>query len=222
MITAILTLIALSQPTPKYDPSVLQSIRDSSVRVQFKVRTDDFGNYRLASSSGTVVDATKDSFTVLTCSHGLYDHGRKFPAYIIIGPVDSGVKYAGKVLADDRDRDVAVLSVSAPDHKFKLVKVAAFAPKLTTPIIRCGFPKNTHRVIVSGTLLRSVYINGRPEAKAWAATPAAVGGDSGGGVFTNSGELVGVTVMSDGLSEMTVSSHDSVQYILKQAGVRLR
>lgn len=230
---AVLALV-LSQPVPKKGAdlaldAVVKSIKDSSVRVQFRVKTSTWrdhegnphDNFQEATSSGTVVQAGKDHFYVLTCAHGLYHQDQRLSKFTVQGPVNGGPTYRAKVLADCRKRDVAVLLVEdAKGHKFKTSLIGfdeTYAKPV--PVIRCGHPFNKNRVIVHGTTRDKTYINGLPDAKAVSARPHAIQGDSGGGLFrTKDGRLVGVTVSSNEETMVAVSV-PTIEYILKKAGV---
>lgn len=232
MIAATLALLALSQPTPKYDPSVLQSIRDSSVRVQYKVKVGEhyFSNgevhdkFRFASSSGTVVRADKDSFVVLTCSHGLY-HGGKIVEKPYVVSLDGWFQYA-KVLACDAGRDVAVLEVGWKDHPFKAVTVAdGDTYGKGAAVIRCGHPDNRKRTLVDCSLTgERTSINRNAEHEAVELYPFAIKGDSGGGLFRASyGKLIGMTVSTtEDYTTSRAVTLKPILYTLKQAGVKLR
>ncbi len=199
---------------------IVQNIKDSSVRVQFRTGGQ---NYKEATSSGTVVLIQKDRFYVLTCAHGLYEQGQRMPSFIVQGSRNGGPTYKGKVVADDRQRDVAVLVVEAASHKFKVSPVC-LKETYATPVemIRCGHPFNKNRMILQGTTRKGLaYINGLSEAQAVSARPHAIQGDSGGGIFRKSdGKLIGVTVSSDN-DVMMAATNKSIGYILDKAKIKV-
>lgn len=220
MIPILLTL-AIGQPNKPVSAEVLQGIRDSSVRVQFSVHYAD-GKMNTATSSGTVIEAGKDEFVVLTCSHGLYWNKRRQDKFNVRSM--TGQDYPAVLITDDPARDVAVLRVRVKDHPFKPSAVAKSDEyKAKTDAIRIGYPRNKHRTIVRATLTgQLVWINNDEENEAATVNPAAIQGDSGGGLFRSSdGKLIGMTVMTtEGADESTAVTLKTIRYVLNKAGVK--
>lgn len=189
MIPILLTLV-MSQPAPAVKVSyadVVQSIKDSAVRVQYTI-----GN-RTVTSSGTVIAVGDGGFRVLTCAHGVPTDAAVRKSLTVKGL--SGPSYAATVKVVDYRREVAVLNVLAKGHKFKASEIAWDETRATLPIIRVGYPHNKARYMVHGKA-KDVggYIGNLPTARLIEVQPLSIQGMSGGGVFRESdGKLIGVT-----------------------------
>lgn len=197
---------------------VVQSIKDSSVRVEVRTKDIRTGKTCRKYACGTVIHADKGGFYVLTCAHGLYTlEGHCVPSAIVQGPVNGGTQYEGWVVAESHQRDVAVLKVSAEKHPFKASAVAWDGVWTKLPIIRCGYPEGKYRYLVHGRLTgRTAILHNTPSAKAVGVWPDSVGGMSGGGVFRESdGKLLAVTSVVTHAAALS-----SVEYILDKAKIK--
>jgi len=121
--------------------------------------------------------------------------------YIITnGHVLEGIK-AGVIILDDTELDISKIMfyeaafpdlaiIYFPDHGIPFVALAAKEPVRGQDVYACGFPLGISKVISQGIWNGISVIRDLPYGLYTAATSP---GSSGGGVFNQDGELVGLT-----------------------------
>ena len=189
LLPALALLFAAVAP-PAVDPLVA-----SSVRVTQRVEMTDAQGVRTTHTScgsGTVV-ALGDRYLVVTCYH-VVSSGRLGRVRTDVTGAD-GVAIPGKVVASDPARDLAVIEASA---KLVGARPATLAAVESYPsglqVARVGYPRAGPRKIVAGRLTGHSVTDARyPGWTSIVASPQAISGDSGGGLFRRSdGALIGV------------------------------
>ena len=135
-----------------------------------------------SAGSGTLVRRSESLGLVLTCSHLFDGAGGQ-----IVVSFPNGQRFAARLVGRDTAHDLAALAIRWPDVE----PVVVCAKEPSGPLSACGFGSDgqlrcirgivTGHATAVGALHPSSTING-------AVRP----GDSGGGVFNTSGELVGV------------------------------
>ena len=191
--TALLPALTLLIATAA--PPTVSPLAASSVRVTQRVEVTDANGVRTTHTScgsGTVV-SLGGRHLVVTCYH-VVSSGRAGRVRTGVTGAD-GVAIPGKVVAADPARDLAVIETSA---KLVGAKPATLAMTETYPsglrVARVGYPRAGPRKIVSGRLTGHSVTDVRyPGWTSIVASPQAISGDSGGGLFRRSdGALIGV------------------------------
>lgn len=142
---------------------------------------------RLASStsvgSGTLVDRTDDGRQglVLTCAH-LFTEG----VGEVVVSFPAGKTHGAKLVAIDRDADLAALAISNPATECATID---FTWERGERVQACGFGPDGNYRCASGPIVGETA--GRGQTSALIGAPVR-SGDSGGGVFDAEGHLVAV------------------------------
>ncbi len=158
-------------------------ITQSTVKVDY--RFDD----NVLVGSGTIIETTDVSFSVLTCSHCVRHHAPKGKSKIIL---QDGRSYPATIIKIDPDRDLCLLK-----SNFKIeIKPSEFADddyKPGTKIQVSGFSAGKFYSLRNGTVTNDFgwkVIDG-DKVVSQILNVYAVQGDSGGGVFRD-GKQIGV------------------------------
>lgn len=102
-------------------------------------------------------------------------------------------QFEGKVIRKEEVRDVALIKVEDPQHFLEGVEVAYGKPDIGTGLFVIGTPLDlaNSQTITKGIVSATRTVNGQPFIQ----TDAAINfGNSGGPVFSESGELIALTV----------------------------
>ncbi|MAT73047.1 MAG: hypothetical protein CMJ58_26485 [Planctomycetaceae bacterium] len=142
-----------------------------------------------SAGSGTLVDVTDDGSAglVLTCAH-LFSEG----AGEVIVSFPQGGRHGAKLVAIDREADLAAVEIATPRVTPAALAVAGDEVVLSTTTARfraCGFGGDGRLQCTSG---RFVGTAGGSQRVSWKFAGAVRSGDSGGGVFDEQGRLVAV------------------------------
>jgi S1-C subfamily serine protease len=186
MFVMLLVMLAVPAQAP---PAVWET---ATVRVSHETPLPG-GHARTQHGSGTVVKVAGGKAYVLTCRHVVEEAGAVGSGKVKVAL--AGKPLAAKVLGHDRARDLALLEVPNCPPGVAAVKVAAaesFGPALV--VWKAGYPRAGPLVVLKGKPRPVVsWSPDDPAVKFLVASPPAVSGDSGGGVFRESdGALVGV------------------------------
>lgn len=180
------------------------TVLDSSVIV--RVQDHDGGT---SGGSGTIIDSRGGHSLVLTCGHVFRDA----PTSPVQVTLHDGRSVVGKLLRWAESPDLALVSVP--------VESTAVAPLLDSvslrmPTVTVGLFSLKRGPIRSVNAYRSDKYAG---GENFTVARATAEGDSGGGVFTEQGELVGVHWGGDG-SEAFVVAAPVVRRFLETIGIR--
>ncbi len=172
-------LVSTSAPTPM----------DASVRL--RVLT---GN-KLVRGSGTIIESLAGRTTILTCSHISRNATDETKVEVDLFRAGQPVTYVGTIVASDPIADIGLISIRT-DEVFPASPIAAVS---TTPpagekvvSIGCGGGE-----LPSREQLRVVEVNRYKGPDTLVCTGIPVQGRSGGGLFNESGTLVGVCFAAD-------------------------
>jgi S1-C subfamily serine protease len=190
------TNIALAKEV-KQITDTIKELQSHNVDVARLLKTDVFVSGYLGSGAGTVVKKTNDGIYVLTCLHVIDDivhlneKGLKVGAKIGYSTYDDSTKVRGMVIygADiikiDRDHDLALLKTGYTDDNLEVATIAKEAPKKGDTVYSVGSPlgilRTASKGIISNIIEGFFYFDG-----------TITFGNSGGGLYNEHGELVGV------------------------------
>lgn len=170
----------------------LASRAETDLLVASSVRVAAFASNGITQhGSGTVIRKDKKSFRVLTCSHVIRDGATRYTVTTV-----DGKQYACQVLIHSVTCDLALLESTAPaSEAVQSVKLADKGWKYHAgrTVTKVGYPRAGPRVIRSGKVLP--FVSGsttHPDVVSTVASVEAISGDSGGGLFNDKKELVGV------------------------------
>jgi thiol-disulfide isomerase/thioredoxin len=199
---------AATPPTFPQNPPVAQGPSDENGWTQqfdnkllsstVRLKVEDANG--LSHGTGTIVDAREGEALVITCGHLFRESKGKGPVAIEVyesGPEGLRVvaTLTGEVVTYDLDRDVALVSFR-PNHP---VCVAQVAPP-RTPISRgdraasVGCSNGQNPTVMATRVTDLDRYQGPPNIET---SGAPVEGRSGGGLFNDKGELVGVCFAAD-------------------------
>ena len=133
--------------------------------------------------SGTLIDVTPDRRRglVLSCGH-LFTEGTGR----VIVEFDGGRTHGANVLAVDRNADLSALEIASPPLTAAAV---SFDIDDSAPLTACGFGPSGQFRAITGRIVGAAQGDGQASLRMAGAVRS---GDSGGGVFDQSGRLVAV------------------------------
>lgn len=137
--------------------------------------------------SGTLVDSGDGDSVILTCAHIFAESNGKPPAVHIPG---AGT-FAAEVIAVDNTLDLAALSVRA-SHGSRALALAAAPPRIGDATTFAGYGAQGLLRASRVRTVNYVRIDNGPEQGALELNGGARSGDSGGPIFNDAYELVGV------------------------------
>lgn len=134
---------------------------------------------------------------------------------IVVATNNAGVKAGCKILANDRERDLALIDCAGFSHVNVHRGYASMFLPIGTRVSAAGFPLGGPLVISDGVASNHLFERG----KYMFSVPAGPG-MSGGGVFTYSGLLVGVIQSGYGKPPFTLFTSSPLQLarFLKESG----
>jgi S1-C subfamily serine protease len=147
--------------------------------------------------SGTVIKKTEEAMYILTCHHVVEDviefneKGYELGASIGYSKTDTLNKVAGimaygaEIIKYDEEKDLALLKVFFIDDELVEIKIAEEEPQKGDIVYSVGNPLGLLRTISKGILsnkIEGLYISDN----------TITFGNSGGGLYNNKGELIGV------------------------------
>ena len=180
-------------------------IAQSTVKVDYRF------NDEILVGSGTIIETTNVSFSVLTCSHCVKHHVPKGKSKIIL---QDGRSYPATIIKLDRDRDLCLLK---SDFKIEIRPSEMVDDNYVpgTKIQVSGFSGGRFYSLRDGTVSDDFswkVIDGN-KVVSQILNVHAVQGDSGGGVFRN-GKQIGV-LWGGARSGIYVNRMDTIRSFLK-------
>jgi S1-C subfamily serine protease len=165
----------------------------------------------LGMGSGTIIKKTEDAMYVLTCYHVInnyYTEENVLPMEKITISYDN-IIYAVDIIKADENYDLALLKVYFNDSALEEIKLAKNYPKKGDIVYTVGNPLGSMRHISSGILSNEIDFDENDYRKKFYISDAlTVFGNSGGGLYNENGELIGVpsNVPSYGLGGAVVTN----------------
>lgn len=161
------------------------------------LKTNVFIQGIIMEGAGTVIKKTDNAMYILTCAHvvkevmDLNEEGYNFG--IAVGYSKNNktnisvgmVIYRAEIIKYDEDKDLALLKTSINDNELESAKIANQRPKKGDTIYSIGSPLGLVHTISKGIL--SNYRNGH-----YISDNVITFGNSGGGLYNDKGELIGV------------------------------
>lgn len=150
----------------------------------------------LGSGSGTVIKKDNGFIYILTCYH-VIEEGINPPelfqtvitvSYLLKNKNDEEIAYiihGAEIIKYDKENDIALLRIFAEDENLNIVSIAKEEPKIGDIIYSVGNPLSTNRILSKGIL------SGKEE-NFYISDNTTTFGNSGGGLFNNKGELIGI------------------------------
>jgi thioredoxin 1 len=146
------------------------------------------GSHVAEMASGTVVDRSGGMCVVITCAHG-YTEGNQ-----PIVKSQSGQRYATKILAVDKTRDVCILACQ--DLGVQPMKISSEYPKHGETVYMAGFAGDNGFMVTQGAVEGFTALDGS-ERTFLATTCLTDYGCSGGPLLNSRAELVGTVTCKD-------------------------
>lgn len=182
-----------------YSNKILHSLLDSFKKTdsQLLLKSSVFVRDYTSSGAGTVIKKTENKMYILTCYHVvnnvifLNEIGLALKVTVGYSKTDkynyiAGLMiYGAKVIKFDKNRDLALLEVNIVDKELEARPIAKNEPEKGDTIYSVGNPLGTLRTISKGILANK-------EKGFYLTDNTITFGNSGGGLFNNKGELIGV------------------------------
>jgi len=192
--------------------------------------------------SGTVIDAKQG--LVVTASHCVrkLKHvetntraGDTYAAYDAVdvtltklnddGTVSDTSVFEAEVIGDAHDNDVAILKVSKPNAFSTDAKLSASSPKFGDHVFTIGHPVMFPTVVAEG-YISNPRVDIHPEnddrlLTVLLFTAHMDSGSSGGALYNDAGELIGVTNWQNEGGEYFASPASNITALLKDIGLKL-
>jgi S1-C subfamily serine protease len=184
----------------------------SSVRL----RVDDAAGH--AYGTGTIIDARSGQALVITCGHLFRESQGKTPIIVeLFEAVPGGVRMTGRVPAQlisyDLNREVALVGIW-PNRPVSVAKIASRGSQVERGdrVVSIGCSNGKDPTVLASRITSLDRYQGPPNVEA---SGAPVEGRSGGGLFNEQGELIGVCFAADyegneGLYAALESIHDEL------------
>ena len=182
----------------------------TNINIKRLLKTDVFVRGLSGEGAGTIIKKTETEMYVLTCNHVIdditefYDKtGIKLGASIGYSKNDKTdyiqgfVVYGAEIIKIDKENDLALLKVFMIDDDLEVAKIADEEPQKGDVVYSVGSPLGVLRTVSQGILSNKVegfYISDNTSTF----------GNSGGGLYNDNGELIGVPaqVMGYGNGEL--------------------
>jgi len=182
----------------------------TNINIKRLLKTDVFVRGLSGEGAGTIIKKTETEMYVLTCNHVIdditefYDKtGIKLGASIGYSKNDKTdyiqgfVVYGAEIIKTDKENDLALLKVFMIDDDLEVAKIADEEPQKGDVVYSVGSPLGVLRTVSQGILSNKVegfYISDNTSTF----------GNSGGGLYNDNGELIGVPaqVMGYGNGEL--------------------
>jgi S1-C subfamily serine protease len=168
--------------------------------------------------TGTIIDAREGDALIITCGHLFRESGGRGTVQVeLFEATSSGLRvvgqYSGEVIRHDLDRDVGLVSIR-PDRPVAVAPIAARNAAVATGdrVVSIGCSNGQDPTVLASRITALDRYQGPPNIEASGA-PAV--GRSGGGLFNENGELIGVCYSADyegneGLYAPLESIHDEL------------
>jgi S1-C subfamily serine protease len=149
--------------------------------------------------SGTIIKKINEEMYILTAYHVIEENAELakvgfdvgvtvgYPRRDTTGRIAGMILYGAKIIKTDEDNDLALLKTSYDDENLNEMSLAITNPKIGDIIYSVGNPLGFVRTISKGILcniIEDFYISDN----------TCTYGNSGGGLFNKTGELIGVPV----------------------------
>jgi len=196
-----------------YEQTVSPQQRAAYATVRLKIE-DDRG---FSFGTGTIIDRHDDEALVLTCGHVFRQSQGKGKVMVDLFAPGAKEPVPGQVIAYDLDRDVALVSIR-PGVKIDPVPVAPadYAVQPRDRVFTIGCDKGSAPSLRNSLITGVNRYQGTPN---YTSDGAPVEGRSGGGLFTETGLLIGVCNAADEQgNEGLYAALASVQWQLDQIG----
>ena len=182
----------------------------TNINIKRLLKTDVFVRGLSGEGAGTIIKKTETEMYVLTCNHVIEDitefydkTGIKLGASIGYSKNDRTdyiqgfVVYGAEIIKTDKENDLALLKVFMIDDDLEVAKIADEEPQKGDVVYSVGSPLGVLRTVSQGILSNKVegfYISDNTSTF----------GNSGGGLYNDNGELIGVPaqVMGYGNGEL--------------------
>jgi S1-C subfamily serine protease len=188
----------LQPSTPDSQPSTLNPQLSTLLNASVRLRVDDASGH--AFGTGTIIDAREGEALIITCGHLFREtKGQVPPAVemfeVTAGGVRSVCQVEGKVISYDLERDVALVAI----RPGRPVIVAPVAPPRTAiqrgdRVTSVGCSNGQDPTPLASRITTLDRYQGPPNIEA---TGAPVEGRSGGGLFNQDGQLIGICFAAD-------------------------
>ena len=187
----------LSSSTNLLFSKALADLNSHKVDVTRLLKTDVFVQGFQGEGAGTVIKKTSDGMYVLTCLHVIQDivalneKGIAVGAKIGYSTYDENTKinglviYGAQIIKIDKEHDLALLRTSYIDKNLEVATIAKIAPKKGDTVYSIGSPLGILRTISMGIIANVI------EGYFYSDNTTTFG-NSGGSLFNDRGELVGV------------------------------
>ena len=193
--------------------------------LNFIINGSVFVNDFMGMGSGTIIKTTKRCTYVLTCAHVVAKF-KEFQdkGYMITGAlgynktgrnndITGMVLYPYEILKYDEEVDLALLRIFEVDKNLNVIKIAVNEPVKGDLIFSVGNPLGMMRTLSKGILANKVegyYITDN----------TITFGNSGGGLYNGSGELIGVPARVPGYSvEQKKDNEVTVLGVIPESGL---
>jgi S1-C subfamily serine protease len=172
---------------------ILISLEDKSVLIEYNVTVSD-GERPVC--GGTVVKSTENETLVLTAAHCIFDRDKKPMEYGYVDFNDDD-KYRVEVIDFNRKQDLALLKVTDSINIKEEALLAPTAPVASDKIWVLGFGAGVDDIMSDGIISKAdVQSKWTPKTHCSIIDASAYYGNSGGGVFNEYDELVGVLIQN--------------------------
>jgi thiol-disulfide isomerase/thioredoxin len=195
-------------------PTNVNSLLNASVRL----RVDDAKGR--AYGTGTIIDSREDQALIITCGHLFRESKGKATVVVDLFEATpqgarSTAQITGRVISYDLERDVALVAI----WPGRPVGVAPIAPPRTAiqrgdRVVSVGCNNGQDPTLLAARITSLDRYQGPPNIEA---SGAPVEGRSGGGLFNQDGQLIGVCFAADyegneGLYAALQAIHDELNY----------
>ena len=217
---------AAGQSMPAIDPGVnpKQTINAESAghlvslltKASVRLRVDDPDGHSFG--TGTMIDRRGDEALVLTCGHLFRDSDGQGAIWVEILDGKEGQPIKGQLISYDLNRDLGLVSFR-PDREVTVANVAPVNHKigLNQKVISVGCNNGQSPSVLQSHVTKVDRFSGPRNIEV---SGAPVEGRSGGGLFDESGRLIGVCFAADpSLNEGVYAHLESIQTELDRLGL---
>lgn len=200
--------------------------------IESSVRIRVVGPRSTGYGSGTIIDGDSRLALVITCGHIFHLEGfqkqqvdpSRFPRKILIDYKNN--TYVGKALDYDFSLDVGLIQIT-PGEQLPSSRIvpSRWQPKATMSVSAVGYPEggpiDYYRTVITRPRLTN-FLSGRPDYAAVECRNAPHQGQSGGGLFTDDGHLIGICDFAEPQGNHGLyASPTSIYYMLERNGLTL-
>jgi len=176
---------------------ILKEIEKSEVSISTLLNSNVFVRGIFGGGAGTIIKKTENEMYILTCYHvveeiiDLQSKGINIPITIGYSEIDRKniiaglIIYTAEIIKTNKEKDLALLKTSLVDNKLIAVDIAKEEPQKGDIVYSVGSPLGLLRTISKGIL--SNKQNGF-----YFSDNTITFGNSGGGLYNEKGELIGV------------------------------